>query len=125
MFDWVQVRALAGPLKDIRRLVPKPLLHCLGYVLRVIVMLEGEPSPQSDVLSALEQRIYATLKALKKTVATVWLRGSEGCVYGPQGKESRRHTVPVKSLDTPTHSRVFLYFYYFLHCRIIVKTSKQ
>uniref|UniRef100_A0A8C7CQ39 Phosphatidylinositol-4-phosphate 5-kinase type 1 gamma n=1 Tax=Oncorhynchus kisutch TaxID=8019 RepID=A0A8C7CQ39_ONCKI len=32
-------------------------------------------------------------------------------------------TIPVKSLDTPTHSRVFLYFYYFLHCRIIVKTS--
>ena len=32
--------------------------------------------------------------------------------------------VPVKSLDTPTHSRVFLYFDYFLHCRIIVKTSK-
>ena len=31
---------------------------------------------------------------------------------------------PVKSLDTPTHSRVFLYVYYFLHCRIIVKTSK-
>jgi hypothetical protein len=25
---------------------------------------------------------------------------------------------------TPTHSRVFLYFYYVLHCRIIVKTSK-
>jgi hypothetical protein len=34
------------------------------------------------------------------------------------------HTVPVKSLDTPTHSRVFLYFYYFLHCRITVKLSK-
>ena len=34
------------------------------------------------------------------------------------------YTVPVKSLDTPTHSRVFLYFYYFLHCTIIVKTSK-
>ena len=34
------------------------------------------------------------------------------------------HTVPVKSLDMPTHSRVFLYFYYFLHCRIIVKTSQ-
>uniref|UniRef100_A0A4W5MKX8 Signal sequence receptor subunit 2 n=1 Tax=Hucho hucho TaxID=62062 RepID=A0A4W5MKX8_9TELE len=31
--------------------------------------------------------------------------------------------VPVKSLDTPTHSMVFLYLYYFLHCRIIVKTS--
>ena len=34
------------------------------------------------------------------------------------------YTIPVKSLDTPTHSRVFLYLYYFLHCRIIVKTSK-
>ena len=30
--------------------------------------------------------------------------------------------MPVKSLDTSTHSRVFLYLYYFLHCRIIVKT---
>ena len=26
----------------------------------------------------------------------------------------RRNTVPVKRLDTPTHSRVFLYLYYFL-----------
>ena len=25
---------------------------------------------------------------------------------------------------TPTHSRVFLYLYYFLHCRITLKTSK-
>ena len=33
------------------------------------------------------------------------------------------YTVPVKGLDTPTHSRVFIYFYYFVHCRIIVKTS--
>ena len=32
-------------------------------------------------------------------------------------------TVAVKSLDTPTHSRDILYFHYFLHCRIIVKTS--
>ena len=38
--------------------------------------------------------------------------------------EMYTHTVPVKSLDTPTHSRVFLYFDYFLHCRTIVKTSK-
>ena len=51
MFD----RALAGPLKDIQRLVPKPLLHCLGCMLRVVVLLEGKPSPQSEVLSALEQ----------------------------------------------------------------------
>ena len=32
-------------------------------------------------------------------------------------------TVPVKSLDT--HSRVFLYFYYYLHFIITVKTSKH
>ena len=55
MFDPDQVRALAGPLKDIQRLVPKPLLRRLGCVLRVVVLLEGEPSPQSEVLSALEQ----------------------------------------------------------------------
>ena len=30
-------------------------LCCLGCVLRVIVLLEGEPSSQSEVLSALEQ----------------------------------------------------------------------
>ena len=34
------------------------------------------------------------------------------------------YTVPVKSLNTCTHSRVFLYFCYFLHYRKIVKTSK-
>ena len=50
MSDRVQVRALVGPLKDIQRLVPKPLLHCLGCVLRVVALLEGEPSPQSEVL---------------------------------------------------------------------------
>ena len=55
MFDQVQVRALAKPLKDIHRLVPTPLLCCLGCVLRVIGLMEGEPSPQSEVLSALEQ----------------------------------------------------------------------
>ena len=55
MFDRVQVRALAGPFKDIQRLVPKQLLHCGGFVLRVVVLLEGEPSPQSEVLSPLEQ----------------------------------------------------------------------
>ena len=47
MLDRVEVQALAGPLKDIQRLVPKPLLHCLGCVIRGTVLLEGEPSPQS------------------------------------------------------------------------------
>ena len=36
MFDQVQVQALTGPLKNIQRLVPKPLLCCLGCVLRVV-----------------------------------------------------------------------------------------
>ena len=54
-FDRVPVCALAGPLKDIQRLVPKPLLRCLGCVIRVVVLLEGEPSPKSEFLSALEQ----------------------------------------------------------------------
>ena len=55
MFDQFQVRALAGPLRDIQILVPKLLLHCLGCVLRVVALLEGEPSPQSEALRALEQ----------------------------------------------------------------------
>jgi hypothetical protein len=33
-FDRAQVRALAGPLKDIQRRVPKPLLRVLGCVLK-------------------------------------------------------------------------------------------
>ena len=44
MFIRVQVWALAGPLKDIQKLVPKQLLTCFGCVLRVFVLLKGEPS---------------------------------------------------------------------------------
>ena len=40
-----------------RKLVSKPLLRCLGCVLRVIVVMEGEPSPQSEVLSRFSSRI--------------------------------------------------------------------
>ena len=64
MFYWVQVRALAGPLKDIQRRVPKPLLHCLGCVLWVIVLLEGEPSPHPEVLSILEKVFINDLSVL-------------------------------------------------------------
>ena len=46
---------LAGPLKDIHKIVPMPLLHCLCCVLRVIVLSECEPSAQSEVLSILDQ----------------------------------------------------------------------
>ena len=64
MIDRVQVWALAGPLKDIQRLIPKSLLHCLGCVLRVIVLLEGKPLPQSEVLSTLEQVFIKDLSVL-------------------------------------------------------------
>ena len=64
MFDRIQVRALTGPLKDIQRLVPKPLLRCLGCVLRVVVLLVVEPSPQSEVRSTLEQVFIKDLSVL-------------------------------------------------------------
>ena len=64
MFDRVQVWALAGPLKDIQSLVPKPLLRCLGCVLRVVLLLEGEPWAQSEVLSGLEQVFIKDLSVL-------------------------------------------------------------
>ena len=50
--DWSQVRALAESLKDIQRLVLKPLLRWLGCVLRGAVLLEVNlhPSLRSWVL---------------------------------------------------------------------------
>ena len=56
MFNRVQVWALAGPLKDIQRL--------LGCLLRVVVLLGGEPWPQSEVLSALESVFFKDLSVL-------------------------------------------------------------
>ena len=64
MFNRVQVQALTGPLKDIQRLVPKPLLRCLGCVPRGVVLCEGNPSPQSEVLNALEQVLITDLSVL-------------------------------------------------------------
>jgi hypothetical protein len=58
------VRALAGPLKYIQRLVLKPLKRYLGCVLRVVVLLEGEPSSQSEVLSAREQVSFKDISIL-------------------------------------------------------------
>ncbi len=55
MLNWVQVRALAGPFKNSHGVVVKPLLRYFSCVLRVIVLLEGKPSAQSEVLSTLEK----------------------------------------------------------------------
>ena len=56
--------ALVGPLKENQRLVPKPLLCCFDCVLRVIVLLEGEPWHYSEGLSALEQVFIKDLSVL-------------------------------------------------------------
>ena len=57
MFDGVKVWALAVPLKDLQRLVPKPLLSWLGCVLRVVALLEGEPCPVWGLRSRFSSRI--------------------------------------------------------------------
>lgn len=54
-FGRVQVWALAGLLKDIRRVVQTPLLSCLGFLLKFFGLLEDEPLLQSEDHSALEQ----------------------------------------------------------------------
>ena len=64
MFDLVQVWALAGLLKDIQSLVLKSPLHCFADMHRVVVLLEGEPSPESEILSALEQVFIEDLSVL-------------------------------------------------------------
>ena len=87
MFDQVQVRALAGPLKDIQRLVPKPLLRCLGCVLRVIVLLEGDPSSLSEVLSALEWVFINDLSVLCSLYfCTPMLHRKDGARFPPDVK---------------------------------------
>lgn len=54
-FGGVQVWALAELLKDIHRVVQKPLLSCLGFLLKFFGLLEDEPLLQSKDHRALEQ----------------------------------------------------------------------
>ncbi len=54
MVNWVQVMALAGPLKDVHGVLPKLLLYYLGSLLKVIVLLECDPLAQCEVLRALD-----------------------------------------------------------------------
>ena len=64
--DRVQVRDLAGPLKDIQILVPKPLLSCLGCTvcLDSLFCWKVNLPPQSEVLSVLEQVFIKDLSVL-------------------------------------------------------------
>lgn len=73
LFDWVEVRVLAGPLEDIHRVVPKPLQPCLVCLLTAIVLLEGEFSAQSEVLStrfSLRVSLYFALFSFSSTLAS-------------------------------------------------------
>ena len=81
MFDWVHVWSLAGPLKDIQRLVPTPLLHCLEYVLRVVVLLDlpirlchlrhhlRTTTPRADETVGLHNQSISALHKLSETVS--------------------------------------------------------
>jgi hypothetical protein len=93
MLDWVQVQAMAGPLNDIET-CPE-VLRCLGCMLRVVVLLEGEPSPKSEVLSRLSRiSLYFArfifpsiptrfqsqpLKNIPTACYTVWCQVSSRC----------------------------------------------
>jgi len=67
MLNWVQVRALAGPFKNSHRVVVKPLLRYFSGVLRVIVLLVGELSAQSEVQSTLEKVFVQDIPVLGST----------------------------------------------------------
>lgn len=41
---------LSAPLFEDNAIVPEPLLHCLGCVLRLMIMLEGEPLSPPEAL---------------------------------------------------------------------------
>jgi hypothetical protein len=76
-------------------------------------------SKLAPIQSVLLSRCWGERTEDKDTIFTCWLTHSNTGVT-----EYQACTVPVTSLDTPTRARVFLYLYYFLHCSIIVKTSK-
>ncbi len=56
-----------GPFKNSHRVVVKPLLRYFSCVLRVIVLLEGKPSAQSEVLSTLEKVFVQDIPVLGHT----------------------------------------------------------
>ena len=110
--DWVQVRALAGPLKDIQSLFPKPLLRCLGCVFRVVVL---NLCSQSVVLSALEQVFIKDLSVLC----------SVNLSLNPDSSPSPCHSVSAlgTSLTIPLTS--WLGFCSDMHCQLrdLIKTG--
>uniref|UniRef100_A0A8C7SAY4 Opsin 4xa n=1 Tax=Oncorhynchus mykiss TaxID=8022 RepID=A0A8C7SAY4_ONCMY len=89
-----------------------PCLHFLAQPLRkgCISMSNSESSFRDPMLS----RQSSTSKTKFHKVSSMSTGDTVSCcAYSTSQK-----------LNTPTHSSVFLHFYYFIHCRIRVKTSK-
>lgn len=57
MYSWICILVPAEPLKDIYRLVLKPVLCYLSCGLRVIVVLDDKPLPRSELQSHLEATV--------------------------------------------------------------------
>lgn len=122
IFDRVQVRSLAGTLKDIHRVVPSPLLLCRGCVLRVIGPVESpatEPPPQ--LLSAVRPDIdrcepfqimsdQMNLPQVdSKTLIKVWKHLKDD----PEKRDAPEHlhfSVMTKGVNTYV-SAIFLFFF--------------
>ena len=77
MFERVRGRALAGPLKDIRPLVPNPLLRCLGCVRRVAGLLWGPERSgagfhQGSLRLSFPRSWLVSQSLLLKNIPTAW-----------------------------------------------------
>uniref|UniRef100_A0A8C8D6L9 Multifunctional fusion protein n=1 Tax=Oncorhynchus tshawytscha TaxID=74940 RepID=A0A8C8D6L9_ONCTS len=82
------------------------------------------PYALTGAVFALDKNVVdEAAKALRNAAGNYYVNDkSTGSIVAQQPFGGARASV--KSLDTPTHSRVFIHFLnYFLHCRIIVKTS--
>ena len=89
--------------------------------------LGNRDGPQMLLKPKLKNYVSCNNSKASNDTCTLWWKGKNNLPHVAWYGDCncvKLCTVPVKSLDTPAHSRVFLYFYYFLHCIIIVKTLK-
>ena len=55
ILNWIEVWALTRPFQDIQMFPLKPPECCFSSILRVIVLLEGEPPSQSQISGRVKQ----------------------------------------------------------------------